>query len=125
MRRLAMAHPLTRAQTLEVFDQLKGLGVLTEAMHGEARDCILLAPDGSDQTLGQTGAVFKELVLPQLQETKAKMANLGPEEQEQLAQGIAQALRDAAPSDRDAFREGLGAGFFPQSVVEKAVSLAR
>jgi hypothetical protein len=115
----AMEHPLSRPETLAVFDELKDLGILTDSMHSEARDCILLAPAGSDRQLGQTGAVFKEVLLPQIRETKAKLANLTPEEQDSLAQGISDALRDASPGDRKAFAEGLGQGFFPKAVVDK------
>jgi len=121
----AMEHPLTRPETLEVFDELKGLGVLTDAMHSEARDCILLAPAGSDRQLGQTGAIFKEVLLPQIRDTKAKLANLTPEQQDELAQGIADALRQAGPADRKAFQEGLGLGFFPKAVVDKAADASR
>lgn len=116
----AMAHPLSRAETLEVFDELGKLGVLTESMRSEARDCILLAPPGAgDQAVGQSGAMLKAVVLPQLVSTKAKFAALGPDEQDQLAQGMAEALRDAQPSDRAAFLEGLGQGYFPAAVVAK------
>jgi hypothetical protein len=121
----AMEHPLTRPETLEVFAELEGLGLLTDAMHDEARDCILLAPPGSDRMLGQTGAIFKEVLLPQLRETKAKLSNLGPDEQDQLAQGIAEALREARPEDRKSFSEGLGLGFFPKAVVEKVGAAGR
>lgn len=121
----AMEHPLTRPETLEVFAELKGLGLLTDAMHDEARDCVLLAPMGSDRALGQTGAVVKELILPQLRETKARLASLGPDEQEELARGIAEALREASPADRKVFDEGLGLGFFPKAVVERARTAAR
>lgn len=121
----AMEHPLTRPETLEVFAELKSLGLLTDAMHDEARDCVLLAPAGSDRALGQTGAIMKELILPQLRDTKARFASLGPEEQDQLAQGIAEALREVSPADRKVFDEGMGLGFFPKAVVEKARAAAR
>jgi hypothetical protein len=121
----AMEHPLTRPETLEVFDELKSLGVLTDAMHSEARDCILLAPAGSDRQLGQTGAIFKQVLLPQIRDTKAKLANLTPEQQDELAQGIADALRQAEPADRKAFQEGLGLGFFPKAVVDKVAVTSR
>jgi hypothetical protein len=121
----AMDHPLTRPETLEVFDELKSLGVLTDSMHSEARDCILLAPAGSDRALGQTGAMIKAMVIPQLRDTRAKLADLGPEEQDQLAQGIADALRQAEPADRKAFQEGLGLGFFPKAVVDKVAVTSR
>jgi hypothetical protein len=121
----AMEHPLTRPETLAVFTDLKELGVLTDSMHSEVRDCILLAPPGSDRQLGQTGAIVKEVLLPKLHETKARLASLSPEEQAQLAQGIAEALQQARPEDRKAFQEGLGLGFFPKPVVEQVEALAR
>jgi hypothetical protein len=115
----AMQHPLTRPELLEVFDELARLGVLTDAMRAEARDCVLLAPPGSDASLGGTGAVLKAMVLPQLRTTHERLASLAPEEQDQLAAGIADALRAATPADRQAFEDGLGQGFFPPAVVEK------
>jgi hypothetical protein len=121
----AMEHPLSRAETMGVFDELRSLGALTDSMHAEARDCILLAPADSERSLGASGAMMKAMVLPRLRETKARVASLGPEEQDQLAQGIAEALREAKPADRQAFREGLGLGFFPAAVVEKAGAAAR
>ena len=45
------------------------------------------------------------------------MASLQPEEREQLATEIAQAMKDMPPTDRKAFQEGFGAGFFPPDVV--------
>jgi hypothetical protein len=113
------AHPLSRAETIEVFDDLARLGVLSDPMHAEAVECILLAPLGSDQALGSTGSVMRALVLPRLRETREKLSNLTPDEQDQLAGGVEQALREASPVDRKAFLDGLGTGFFPPEVVEK------
>ena len=115
----AMSHPLSRAETLEVFDELAGLGVLTDSMRTEARECILLAPPGSDQAVGTSGAMLKAVVLPNLRQVKARLANLAPEEEDQLAEGVVQALHESSGSDRKQFREGLGAGFFPPAVMEK------
>ncbi len=115
----ATAHPLSRPETIEVFDELARLGVLTEPMHAEAVECILLAPPGSDQALGSTGSMMRAVVLPRLRETKEKLSNLAPGAQDQLADGMEQGLREASPADRKAFLEGLGTGFFPPEVVEK------
>ena len=112
-------HPLSRPETIEVFDELRDMGVLTDAMHEEARECILLAPPGSDQALGQTGAIMKTMLLPQLRQTRERLAVLTPEEQDELADGFANAYREAAPADRRNIQEGLGLGFFPAPVVEK------
>jgi hypothetical protein len=114
----AMAQPLSRAETLEVFDELGQLGVMTPAMQSEARDCIALAPPVAGDTLGMTGALLKNMVLPQLRAARESMANLSPEQREQLAGEIAQAMSDASPEDRKAFAEGFGVGFFPPEVVE-------
>ncbi|HEY2978603.1 MAG TPA: hypothetical protein VGJ35_11595 [Burkholderiaceae bacterium] len=113
----AMSQPLSRAETLAVFDELGQLGVMTPAMQSELRDCVVLAPPSASATLGMTGAMMKNMVLPQLRSAREQMASLQPEEREQLANEIAQAMKDVSPEDRKAFQEGFGAGFFPPDVV--------
>jgi hypothetical protein len=113
----AMAQPLSRAETLAVFDELGELGVMTPAMQSEMRDCVMLAPPSASASLGMTGAMMKNMMLPQLRSAREQMANLQPEEREQLANEIAQAMKDLSPEDRKAFQEGFGAGFFPPDVV--------
>ncbi|HSW27532.1 MAG TPA: hypothetical protein VLJ62_32540 [Burkholderiaceae bacterium] len=113
----AMAQPLSRGETLAVFDELGELGVMTPAMQSEVRDCIMLAPPSASAALGTTGALMKNMMLPQLRIAREQMANLQPEEREQLATEIAQAMKDLPPEDRKAFQEGFGAGFFPADVV--------
>ncbi len=113
----AMAQPLSRGETLAVFDELGELGVMTPAMQSEVRDCITLAPPSASAALGTTGALMKNMMLPQLRMAREQMANLQPEEREQLATEIAQAMKDLPPEDRKAFQEGFGAGFFPADVV--------
>jgi len=115
----AMSHPLSRAETLEVFDELASLGVLTDSMRSEARECILLAGPGAEQAVGTSGAMLKAVVLPNLRTVKARLANLAPGEEDQLADGVVEGLHEASADDRKHFQEGLGAGFFPPSVVEK------
>ena len=61
---------------------------------------------------------MKNMVLPKLREARERMANLTPEEREQLSSEIAQAMKDASPEDRKAFQEGFGVGFFPTDVVD-------
>jgi hypothetical protein len=115
----AMAQPLSREETMAVFDELAFLGLLTEPMRAEARDCIALAPPGAGDSIGVAGAMLKTMVLPALRQAKERMAALSLEEQQQLADGMLEALNNASPGDRKAFLEGFGAGFFPPSVVEQ------
>ena len=114
----AMSHPLSRAETLQVFDEMASLGLMTDEMRSEARDCITLGPPGSDNAVGTTGAMMKNMVLPRLRDTKARLAELTPEEQNQLADGLVDALKQASPQDRKAFLDGVGIGFFPAPVME-------
>ena len=115
----AMAQPLSREETLAVFDELAGLGLLTESMRTEARDCIALAPPGAGDSIGAAGAMLKNMVLPSLHQAKEKLSNLSPEEQQQLADEMVESLKAAPAADRKAFLDGLGAGFFPAPVVEQ------
>jgi len=121
----AMAQPLSRAETLAVFDELAQLGVMTPDMQTEVRDCVTLAPPVAGDTLGMSGAILKNMVLPQLREARQQMANLTPDEREHLANEIVQALRDASPEDRQAFTEGFGVGFFPPEVVDSVKARLR
>jgi hypothetical protein len=113
----AMSQPLSRTETLAVFDELGELGVVTPAMQSELRDCVMLAPPSASASLGMTGAMMKNMMLPQLRSAREQMANLQPEEREQLSNEIAQAMKDLSPEDRKAFQEGFGGGFFPPEVV--------
>ena len=114
----AMSTPLSRTETLVVFDELADLGVLTPDMHSDIRDCITLASPSAATSLGQTGAIFKSMVLPHLKAMKAQLAALPPENQRQLVDQMTQELKETDPSDRKAFLDGLGQGFFPQPVVD-------
>ena len=113
----AMSQPLSRTETLAVFDELAALGVMTPAMQSEVRDCVTLAPPSASASLGMTGALMKNMMLPPLRSAREQMANLQPDEREQLATEIAQAMKDASPEDRKAFQDGFGVGFFPPDVV--------
>lgn len=114
----AMAQPLSPAETQAVFDELASLGVMTPAMQSEAHDCIALAGPSAAPGLGASAALMKNMVLPKLREAHDKMANLTPDEREQLSSEIAQAMKDASPADRKSFQEGFGVGFFPPDVVD-------
>ncbi|HET7527282.1 MAG TPA: hypothetical protein VFK10_15180, partial [Burkholderiaceae bacterium] len=95
----AMAQPLSRAETLAVFDELAVLGVTTPAMDSEARDCVTLAPPEASASLGASAALLKNMVLPQLRAAREQMAGMTPEQREQMADEIAQAMKDASPED--------------------------
>lgn len=114
----AMAQPLSPAETKAVFDELGTLGVMTPAMQSEMNDCLALAPASASAGMGTSAALMKTMVLPQLRAAREQMANLTPEQREQMADEIAQAMRDAEPEDRKAFADGFGVGFFPPEVVD-------
>jgi hypothetical protein len=115
----AMAQPLSRTETAAVFDELADIGMINDKMRTEAKECIALAPPGSGEQLGATGAMLKNTVIPAARDAKEKMAAASPDEQKQLADGMVEALNSASPSDRKAFFDGLGLGFFPAPVVEQ------
>jgi hypothetical protein len=115
----AMSQPLSREETKAVFDEMAEMGLLTEKMRDEAKDCITYAPPGSGDSLGAAGAMLKTTVLPAARQAKERMAAATPEEQRQLADGMVDALNSASAADRKAFLDGLGAGFFPAPVVEQ------
>jgi len=113
------SQPLSREETLAVFDDLAGLGILSDSMRSEAKDCIALAAPGSGDSIGAAAATMKNVVMPAARQGKERMANLSPEEQKQLADGMVDALNSASDADRKAFFDGLGIGFFPAPVVEQ------
>jgi hypothetical protein len=115
----AMSQPLSRAETAAVFDDLADIGMINDKMRSEAKDCIALAPPGSGDQVGATGALLKNTVIPAARQAKERMASASPEEQTQLADGMVNALNSASPEDRKAFFDGLGLGFFPAPVVEQ------
>jgi hypothetical protein len=118
LQQMLAQQPLSRAETITVFDELAELGVMTPAMQSELRDCVMLAPPGAGDSIGMTGAMLKNMLLPQLRSAREQMANLQPQEREQLANEMTEALKDASPEDRKAFLDGFGAGFFPRDVVD-------
>ena len=115
----AMSHPLSRKESLAVFDEMGNLGLMTKDQLSEVHDCIELAPTGSDASIGMAGAMFKNMLLPMLKDAKLKLSNLTPEEQTQLTDGMVDALNHASAKDRQAFLDGYGAGFYPAQVVER------
>ena len=115
----ASSQPLSPAETAAVFDELADLGLVSDSMRKEAKDCISAAPPGSTESLGSAGAMIRSTVLPAARQAKERMANLSPDEQKQLADGVVEALASATPADRKAFFDGMGLGFFPAPVVEQ------
>ena len=115
----AMSQPLSREETKAVFDEMAELGLLSDSMRGEAKDCVGYAAPGAGDSIGAAGAMLKNTVLPAARQAKERMAALSPEEQEPLVDGMVEALDTASPADRKAFFDGLGLGFFPPQVVEQ------
>jgi hypothetical protein len=125
LQQMLQQPPLSRAETITVFDELAELGVMTPAMQSELRDCLMLAPPGVGDSIGMSGAMLKNMVLPQLRAAREQMANLQPQEREQLANEMTEALKEASPEDRRAFLDGFGAGFFPRDVVDAVKAKSR
>jgi hypothetical protein len=115
----AMSQPLSRAETAAVFDDLADIGMINDKMRSEAKDCIALAPPGSGDQLGAAAAMLKSTVIPAARDAKERMAAASPDEQKQLADGMVDALNSASPTDRKAFFDGMGLGFFPAPVVDQ------
>ena len=115
----AMSQPLSREETKAVFDEMAELGLLTDSMRSEAKDCITYAAPGTGDSIGAAGAMLKNTVLPAARQAKERMAAATPEEQKQLADGMVEALHSASAADRKAFFDGMGLGFFPAPVVEQ------
>jgi hypothetical protein len=115
----ATSQPLSREETKAVFDELAELGLITDPMRDEAKDCISYARPGTGDQLGAAGAMIKTMVIPAARDAKARMAATTPEEQKELADGMVDALNSASTADRKAFLDGLGQGFFPPAVVEQ------
>ena len=115
----ASAQPLSPIETAAVFDELADLGLVSDSMRKEAKDCITSAPPGSTDAVGSAGAMLRSTVIPAARQAKDRMANLSPDEQKQLVEGMVEALNSASPADRKAFFDGMGLGFFPAPVVEQ------
>jgi hypothetical protein len=117
--RSTMAQPLSRDETKAVFDEMAEIGLLTDRMRDEAKDCITYAPPAAGDSLGGAGAMIKNMVLPAARQAKERMAAASPEELSQLADGMVDALNSASAADRKAFLDGFGSGFFPAPVIEQ------
>jgi hypothetical protein len=115
----AMSQPLSRDETKAVFDELADLGLITDPMRNEAKDCITYARPGTGDQIGAAGAMIKTMVIPAARDAKERIAAASPDEQKELADGMVDALNSASPADRKAFLDGLGQGFFPPAVVEQ------
>ena len=115
----AASQPLSREETKAVFDEMAEMGLLTDKLRDEAKECITYAPPGAGDSLGGAGAMLENTVLPAARQAKERMAAATPEEQKQLADGMVDALNSASAADRKAFLDGFGSGFFPAPVVEQ------
>jgi hypothetical protein len=115
----AISQPLSREETKAVFDEMAELGLLSDSMRSEAKDCVTYAAPGAGDSIGAAGAMMKNTVLPAARQAKERMAAATPDEQSQLADGMVDALNSASAADRKAFFDGFGLGFFPPQVVEQ------
>jgi hypothetical protein len=115
----AQSHPLSRSESLEVLDQLKELGILDEKTRAEVGQCLEAGGARAEGSMGVGMAMFKSTVLPMLLETKARFADLSPDEQEHLAEDISEQLKQSPEREREEFLQGFGTGLFPEAVVQK------
>lgn len=118
----AMTKPLSRAETAAVFGELADLGIITPAMAGEARDCIIQAPPAAVEAAGIAGSILKNVLIPRLAVAKTRLSNLSREEQDALVEAMIEELRNAPSADRSAFFDGYGRGFYPKTIVDRVRS---
>ena len=112
----SMANPLSPVETLAVIDEMTELGVLPRATSAELKECMLVLPQ-SAQAMGMAMGMMKPM-LPQMRDARERMNALSPEEQDELAQSIAQQLDGVPADERKAMLGELGGGMFPPRVVE-------
>jgi hypothetical protein len=109
---------LSRGETFGVVDELKGLGVFTEDIHAQTRDCILLTHGRLHGASALRSRCSRRWWCHQLGEMRGRFAALSPDQQPQLASELVQTLREAPAADPKAFRDGLGKRFFPPAVLQ-------
>lgn len=110
----AMAHPLSRSETMAVIDELQELGFLPKAIHAELNDCLRLVP-ASVPALGMGMGMLKPIV-PQLRQARQALRALSPQEQDEVAAALAQEVRALTTDQRAVFLEHLDSGFYPPRI---------
>jgi hypothetical protein len=115
----AVAHPLSHEESMKVLGDLGVLGLLDEKSLGEARGCLAAGGADRERALGTMAAFFKANVLPQLMDARARFASLTPTEQTELAAQVTEELQRTPAHEREEFLSGVGAGLFPESVLQQ------
>jgi hypothetical protein len=102
-------------ETLATLNEMAEIGLLPPSMHAELNDCIALQPQAAP-AMGMAIGLLKQS-LPMMREAREQMQALPPDEQDRMADSIADELK-AQPSDaeRRLFLETLDGGFFPRRV---------
>ena len=112
----SMGAPLSRQETLATIDEMGELGLLSQAMASELKECLLVLPQ-SAQAMGMAMGMMKSM-LPQFREARDEMRGLSPLEQDELAATLAQQLDQAPEADRKRMLTELRGGLFPTRVVD-------
>lgn len=107
----AMSQPLSPAETVAAIDELAELGFVPRAIQGDLKECMVLVP-ASAQALGMGMGMMKPMI-PQLRQARAQLRALTPQEQDEVAEAMAQEVRPLPADQRAAFVEHVDSGFFP------------
>ncbi|GEM_PF-2871622 len=112
----SMSAPLSPLETLATLDEMTELGVLPKPMNTELKECMLLMPQ-TVPALGMAMGMMKPM-LPQFRDARDQMRALSPEDQDELADMLAQEFDKAPAADRKAMLSEIGGGLFPPRVVD-------
>ena len=110
----AMSRPLSPGETLATIDELFALGFLPKAMQTELKECMVLVPAAAP-ALGMGMGMLKP-ILPKLQQARAELYALPPQEQDEVAAALVQQMKPLAPDERAALLEHIESGFFPPRI---------
>lgn len=110
----AMAQPLSPAETHATIDALFELGFLPRPVQVELRQCMVLVP-ATVPALGMAMGMLRP-VLPELRQAHQQLRALSPQEQDEVAEAMAQEMRPLLDEERAAVVEHLDSGFFPPRI---------
>jgi len=111
---LAMAQPLSPAETLATLDELSELGMLPASMRTELTECMTLIPSAGP-ALGMGMSMLKPMI-PQMRQARTQLYALSPEEQDEVAAQIAQEARSQPADQRAGMLEYIDSGFLPPRI---------
>jgi len=115
----AASQPLSREETKAVFDEMAAMGLLTDTLRDEAKDCITYAPPGAGDSLGGAGRCSRT----RYSRRRGRRRSAWPRRHRRSRSSSPTAwstrsIRLPPPTARR-FLDGFGSGFFPAPVVEQ------